>query len=307
MNARRCVSLTSIGLLFAFSISAQETVETVAQSDGVPTVLSNTFLAVGAVVALAAILTLVYLNNMVMESMKIKLLHEYGREVLEKVDLVPTQPWWIRWYRRLTKAVPMDQEKDVTLDHNYDGIQELDNSLPPWWLAMFYITIAFSVVYLYYAHFTDYGISSEQEYVLEMEKADRAVKAYLAAQSDVVDENNVEMLEDQEAIALGASMYAANCVACHGAAGEGGVGPNLTDDYWLHGGDVKSIFKTIKYGVPEKGMIAWQTQLRPADIHKITSYIVTLKGTNPPNAKEPQGELYEHTVSTVVDSTNIEM
>jgi cytochrome c oxidase cbb3-type subunit 3 len=125
-----------------------------------------------------------------------------------------------------------------------------------------------------------------------MEEAEEAIQAYLAKQADTVDETNVEMLADENEIALGESLYKANCAACHGQLGEGGVGPNLTDDYWIHGGSIKDVFKTIKYGVPEKGMISWKSQLRPTDMHKVSSFIMTLKGTNPPNAKEPQGEIY---------------
>ena len=157
---------------------------------------------------------------------------------------------------------------------------------------MFYITIFAGVVYFAYYHVTGTGLSSQEAYELEMEEAAQAVEAYLAKQADTVDETNVEMIADENEIALGESLYQANCAACHGALGEGGVGPNLTDEYWIHGGSIKDVFKIIKYGVPEKGMISWKTQLRPTDMHKVSSFIMTLKGTNPPNGKEPQGDIY---------------
>ncbi|MEN0048413.1 MAG: c-type cytochrome, partial [Bacteroidota bacterium] len=147
--------------------------------------------------------------------------------------------------------------------------------------------------YFYYAHFSDYGKSSAELYAIEMKEAEENVRAYLAAQANTVDETNVEMIEDEAAIALGETIFKTNCAACHGQAGEGGVGPNLTDEYWLHGGSIKDVFKSIKYGIPEKGMIAWQAQLRPAEIHKISSFIMSLANTNPPNGKEPQGERYQ--------------
>ena len=136
-------------------------------------------------------------------------------------------------------------------------------------------------------------MSQEEEYAQQMEQAEASIAAYLATQADQVDETNVVALTDEDEIALGATLFQASCAVCHGAAGEGGTGPNLTDKYWLHGGGVKDIFSTIKYGVPEKGMIAWKAQLRPSDMQRLSSFILTLGGTEPSNAKEPQGELWE--------------
>jgi cytochrome c oxidase cbb3-type subunit 3 len=174
-------------------------------------------------------------------------------------------------------------------DHQYDGIRELDNSLPPWWVAMFYVTIIFAGAYMVYYHFTDMGVSSQEAYNIEVKEANAEIKAYLATQANKVDENTVTVLMDDASLSAAKSLYGVHCVACHGALGEGGVGPNFTDNYWIHGGDIKSIFKTIKYGVPEKGMISWQAQLNPSDMQKLGSYILSMKGTNPPNGKEPQG------------------
>ncbi|MBC7388440.1 MAG: c-type cytochrome [Opitutaceae bacterium] len=187
----------------------------------------------------------------------------------------------------LTKSIPIELEHKIMLSHNYDGIQELDNSLPPWWVAMFYISIAFGVVYFWYYHIQGSGNVMEQEYQTELVEAEEKMKLM----ANRVDENSVELLSDREKLKSGEAIYAKNCVACHGKIGEGGVGPNLTDNYWLHGGDIKSVFKTIKYGVPAKGMIPWQAQLSPAQIQEVASYISTLQGTNPPNGKDPQGEL----------------
>lgn len=187
----------------------------------------------------------------------------------------------------LTKSIPIELEHKIMLSHNYDGIQELDNSLPPWWVAMFYMSIAFGAVYFWFYHIQGAGNVMEQEYLTELVEAEEKMKLM----ANRVDENSVELLSDMEKIKSGEAIYAKNCVACHGKIGEGGVGPNLTDNFWIHGGDIKSVFKTIKYGVPTKGMIPWQAQLSPAQIQEVASYITTLKGTNPPNGKEPQGEM----------------
>lgn len=255
---------------------------------------ANTVLLATAILALAAVIAITQLLNSVLRAQQIKLLQEQGIDpYLEERKKEQEGTAWERLMKRWTNAVPVSKEQDVLLDHEYDGIRELDNSLPPWWVAMFYITIAFAVVYMGYYHFSDAGPSSAEEYEFQMAKAEEAKEAFLAKQANKVDENNVVALTDENELSLGKSIYTANCVACHGAAGEGGVGPNMTDAYWIHGGDIKSVFLTIKNGVPEKGMIAWSTQLRPADMQRVASYILTMQGTNPPNAKEPQGELYQ--------------
>ncbi len=190
---------------------------------------------------------------------------------------------------KLTDAVPLDREHEILLDHSYDGIRELDNRLPPWWLYMFYGTVVFAVFYMWFYHIYGTGNIQEEEYQAEMVQAERDMK--LAASR--MDENSVTLLVDKDKLKNGEVLYQTNCSPCHGKKGEGGVGPNLTDNYWLHGGDIKSIFKTVKYGVPAKGMIPWQDQLGPSQIQEVSSFIMTLKGTNPPNQKEKQGELIQ--------------
>lgn len=284
-----------LGALFLFTLFAAQGQAEVVETSSKPltVLLGDMVMYIGLAVGLVAILAIAYVNNMAMQMQKMKLLEKHGIEVMEKTGLLQQESWWKRQYKRWTNVVPVEKEADVMLDHDYDGIKELDNSLPPWWVAMFYITIAFGVVYFVYTHFTDYGKSSSEKYAIEMEQAEEAKEAYRASQANSVDETNADMIEDVALIAEGESMFKAKCAACHGQSGEGGVGPNLTDQYWIHGGDIKDVFKTIKYGVPEKGMIAWQTQLPPSDIHKISSFIMTLVGTNPPNQKEPQGELHQ--------------
>ncbi|WMJ73154.1 cbb3-type cytochrome c oxidase N-terminal domain-containing protein [Cytophagaceae bacterium ABcell3] len=204
----------------------------------------------------------------------------------------PQQSWWAALQDKLTDAVPVEREHEVLTSHEYDGIRELDNNLPPWWKFMFYATIVFSVVYLGYYHYYD-GPSSAEEYYAEMKIAEARIAEHREKAGNLIDENNVEVLDDVSHLASGEAIYSQNCAACHGVAGEGGVGPNLADEYWLYGGDIKDIFKSIKYGIPQKGMIAWQGQLTPLQIQEVSSFIYHMHGTNPPNAKEPQGEIHK--------------
>ena len=272
--------------------------------------LANGLLIFSAVTILGALLALLGVLNAMIKVQQIKIYKEHGLDKFLESKKKPSN-FWNRLYKRWTKAVPVEKEHDVMLDHDYDGIKELDNSLPPWWVAMFYITIVFAVGYYTYYHFAGIGPSSTEKYEREMEQAEERVQAYLKTQANLVDETNVTMLEDELAIEQGKTIFDMNCAACHGFLGEGGVGPNLTDEYWLHGGSIKDVFSTVKYGVPEKGMIAWKSQLSANEMHKVSSYLLTLVGTNPPNGKEPQGELYqaentEQPEAEVSDSTDTE-
>ncbi|MBB6610359.1 c-type cytochrome [Pontibacter sp. Tf4] len=176
---------------------------------------------------------------------------------------------------------------EIHSHHDFDGIQEYDNDLPPWWKTMFYVTIVFAVGYMLHFHVFKTGALQTEEYEMEMQEA------ALIAAKNVDDPNaptNFEVLTDAAALESGKSIFSTNCAACHGQEGQGTVGPNLTDEYWLHGGDVNAIFKTVKYGVPAKGMVPWQGKLTKDQMLEVSSYILSLQGTNPANAKEPQGE-----------------
>lgn len=190
-----------------------------------------------------------------------------------------------------TKSIPVDQEADALLDHDYDGIQELDNSLPPWWKYGFIITIGFACVYILNFHVFGSGKNPTQEYAAEMASAQAQKEVYEANNKDKIDEANVPMA-DATGINKGKENYITNCVACHGAKGEGGAGPNLADDYWLHKGSLNAIYHTLKVGYAEKGMQSWSIKFNPKEMSEIASFVKTLKGTNPPNAKAPQGDLY---------------
>lgn len=195
--------------------------------------------------------------------------------------------------QKLTQRPSMEKEKDLLMHHEYDGIRELDNVLPPWWVWLFYGTIIWGAVYVVNVHMLKVWPDQDTEYELEMAQAKADIEAYLALQAAAVDENTVVALTDNAALAAGKATFEEFCKACHGAVGEGNaVGPNLADAFWLHGGSINDVFRTIKYGVAEKGMQSWKNELSPQDMQKVASYIMSLQGTNPPNAKEPQGELY---------------
>lgn len=291
------ISLTLLLLCFAVVAFAQDAAGEVAVATDSGTwldwTMQNLILVIGVIAVIGAVGAIFHLNNQLMELNRVRVLQEHGIEVAEKLQISHKESLVQRWYKKMTKAVPVERESDVMLDHNYDGIRELDNILPPWWVGLFYATIIIGVVYFSYYHISDKGLSSSEAYALEMEEAEAAVEAYLAMQADQVDETNVERLVDANELALGESIFVNKCAVCHQVDGGGGVGPNLTDQYWLHGGDIKDLFRTIKYGVPEKGMISWKSQLRAGDMQRVASYILTLVGTTPAAPKAPEGDLYE--------------
>lgn len=176
-------------------------------------------------------------------------------------------------------------------DHEFDGIRELDNN-PPFWLnILFVITLLFSYAYLANYHWFKAGDLQEEEYRKEMARLTEAP----GDEETLLAENAAPLvypLTDPERLADGQKIFANNCAVCHLAEGQGLVGPNLTDQYWIHGGSYDEVKALIENGVIEKGMIAWKTQLSKKKIDNVTSYIFTLRGTNPPNPKAPEGTLY---------------
>jgi cytochrome c oxidase cbb3-type subunit 3 len=208
----------------------------------------------------------------------------------------------INWWSRFNKFKPVEQEADIDLGHDYDGIRELDNRLPPWWLYGFYVTIVFAAVYLWRFHVSHTAPSSEQEYEQSIAKAELKLQEYLKLKGDAVNENTVTVLSASEDVAAGKKIYTTSCASCHKESGSGDVGPNLTDEYWMHGGDIKSIFKVVKYGI--NAMPQWQNAYSNKQLAQVASYVKMMKGTNPPNPKAPQGQLYkeEETNQSALDS-----
>lgn len=198
-----------------------------------------------------------------------------------------------RW-NKLMGLRPIAEEKDLVIDHAYDGIKELDNPVPAWFNGLFYASVVFAAVYLCVYHVFGWGPDQDEEYAREMARAEKARQEWLAQAANNIDENSVEVDTKPETIAAGQVIFVQNCAVCHGNAGEGGIGPNLTDEYWIHGGELNDVFKTVKYGVLDKGMVPWEQSLTPAQIAEVSNYILTLRGTNPPNPKEPQGEKVEY-------------
>ena len=283
---------TKLGVLFPLFIVVQ--LQWLFSQTNQPSPFYDNFLKNGwifftSLVVLGGFLALLNLLKVILKMQQIQIYKEMGKEAFKEAETKPFSAIINKWYKNWTKVVPQEKEQEIMFDHQYDGIKELDNSLPPWWVAMFYVTIIFAGIYMIYYHVADIGISSQEAYKMEVKEANAEIKVYLAKQANKVDENTVTELKDEASLSAAKSLYGVHCVACHGAMGEGGVGPNFTDKFWIHGGDIKNIFMTIKYGVPEKGMISWQAQLNPTDMQKLGSYIISLKGTNPPNAKEPQG------------------
>ena len=216
--------------------------------------------------------------------------------------------WWDKLMKSLTKQVEIEKEKDILLEHDYDGIRELDNVLPPWWVWLFYGCIAWGVFYLAAVHVLDILPEQNTEYKEAMAQAEIDIAAYKSTQTATVDETNVEMSTEANFLAAGKANFTTFCTPCHGAdaaGSENSVGPNLTDAHWIHGGGIKNVFKTIKYGVPEKGMISWKSQLQPKEISELSSYIMSLQGTGPATQKAPQGELWQEDGAVPTDSTAI--
>ena len=252
--------------------------------------------------------------------------------------------------------------KDLLLDHDYDGIKELDNDLPPWWLYLFILSIIFSIIYMLHFHVIGTGDSTVTEYRKEInpdyveavqpgqavgylspwitadpditprllakfsnhvgdkvtfdqliqaakrratqEQLDLLMAAFpssevfepvamAAAPLEPAKPSGMTVLTDEASLVAGAQLYKASCAVCHGQQGQGGIGPNMTDQYWIHGGSMDDIVYTINVGVPAKGMIPWDKTLSKDKIHQVASFIYAMEGTNPPTPKAPEGEIYE--------------
>jgi cytochrome c oxidase cbb3-type subunit 3 len=212
---------------------------------------------------------------------------------------------FLQWWDNFNSFKPIQEESSIDLGHDYDGIRELDNRLPPWWLYGFYITIIFAGLYLYRYHVAKSAPLSKEELSIALEQAAADKEEYLKKSASNVDENTVTYLTSPADHEAGQKIFTTICAACHLADGGGSVGPNMTDNYFIHGGGIKDLFKTIKYGYPEKGMKSWKDDYSPTQIAQLASYVKSLVGTKPAKGKEPQGVLYDEKASagSATDST----
>lgn len=269
--AFRKISILALFVLASMPLKAQEVVA-VQKSDEEKMIFWILAFLIGITVTIIVLLiiTIFQLLNLLQK--------ETNRVAGEQLSL----------WERFLGFKPKSQEHKLLLDEDFDGIKELDNPIPAWFNWFFGVTIAFAVLYLPIYHVWKVWDLQDAEYEKEVKIAEIKKEEYLKKVANSVDEKNVKLITDATQIQKGAEVYKSNCAACHGQKGEGLVGPNLTDEYWLYGGKINDIFKTIKYGT-QKGMPGWQKQLNPLQIQLVSSYIYSLKGTNPPNAKEPQG------------------
>jgi mono/diheme cytochrome c family protein len=207
-----------------------------------------------------------------------------------------------RILRTLYQAVtPKGGPTVIPQDEDFDGIKELDNRVPPWFNYLFGGTIIFAVVYLLNYHVWQSSPLPRAEYAEEVNAADLSRRIRMVAEG-TVNEDDMVALNDNVDLKSGQERFLKNCITCHGSHGEGIVGPNLTDQYWIHGGGIKNVYATIKNGVPEKGMISWKLVFTPKEIQQIASYVLSLQGTNPPNGKKPEGTIYTEPKAQVKDT-----
>ncbi len=201
--------------------------------------------------------------------------------------------WGKKTYIKMLGSKPIEAEGEIILDHNYDGIRELDNDLPPWWTYLFIASIIFAVIYMFRFHVFG-GYDQELEYQQDVAAAQLEIEEYKKTAKGLVDANTVELLTDASDIDAGKAVFDANCVACHMADGGGGIGPNLTDENWILGGGIKNVFHTVSEGGRDgKGMIAWKQTLKPVEMAQVASYILQeITGTTPANPKVAEGDVW---------------
>lgn len=297
-NAALIKTLGVLTLMFiaVFTASAQDAAQVQPSfwddpfnSPMLPLYVMTTFLFIMLVlIALVGYYVVKVINLLTVQAEK-----ERARQLGIEYKARPT--WWSKFMKQVNDAVPVEEEQRVELDHNYDGIKELDNHLPPWWTWLFIGTVVWGVIYLFVYHISDNLPLQLQEYQTELTQAEEAALKLQASQPQAaIDESSLEYKEDAEMLANGKTIFTINCVACHAKDGGGNaIGPNLADEYWLHGGNIKSIFATVKNGVVEKGMPAWSKSMSPKDVRNVAFYVMSLQGTTPEAPKAPQGELFK--------------
>jgi cytochrome c oxidase cbb3-type subunit 3 len=258
------------------------------------------------------LLVAIEITSSAIDNVTYHLLTEEQKKQLDEVSTISIKDsdWYKNMMKLLTRSVPIENEGQLLLDHDYDGINELDNTLPPWWVYLFYGTIIFAAIYL--VRFEIMGADNqEMELKKEMAQAKVDIEEYLKTAPDLMNEESVTLLTDAPSLAEGKAIFTANCVACHRPDGGGQIGPNLTDEQWILGGGIKNVFHTLEHGGRDgKGMISWKGTLKPKEMQKVASYVLSLRGTNPKDPKAPEGEIWvdpaakaDTAETTKVDST----
>lgn len=297
------VSILFVGIVSAASAQDAAALSVANNSDLISGISSNGFYGLMSVVLLELIILLALIYNLkfILRKEKAIVAVAAGEEV------VPQENKLAKWWDNFNKFRPVQEEAAIDLGHDYDGIRELDNRLPPWWLYGFYLCVIFAGIYLWRYHIAQTAPLSKEELAIEMKKGEEEKAAYLKNAANNIDETTVKYLTAEADLTAGKQIFTQACAACHLADGGGSIGPNLTDDYWIHGGSIQDIFKTIKYGVVEKGMKSWKDDYGPMKMAQIASYIKSLKGTKPATPKAPQGELYSENAATATDSTAVKV
>ncbi len=205
-------------------------------------------------------------------------------------------------YERIRNyVVPPPSEVASDVGHVYDDIRELDNRIPPWFNYLFGLTVVFAFVYMIDYHVAGTSKLPSDEYMDEMISANLQ-RSIMLASGGTINENDLAVLKDSSSLKEGAEHFQKFCISCHGPQAGGLIGPNLTDEYWIHGGGIKNVYTTIKKGVPAKGMISWELVFSQRQIQNLGSYILSLQGTNPPGGKSPEGQKYVEPVAAVQDT-----
>lgn len=254
--------------------------------------IHHTIFLISVVVAMLIILIALYMIQRAVQTMyRTTFPESWKLEQTKKIEATQqrAEKRKLQW-AGLLGLHKLEEEKDLVIEnHDFDGIAELDNPIPIWFNFLFYSTIIFGIGYLFSFHVFGWGLNQDQEYVREVAQAEEARQIYLSQAANLVDETTVTVDSTGALAVAGKAIFSANCAACHGGQGEGGIGPNLTDNHWLHGGEIRDVFKTVKYGIPDKGMVPWEQTLTPGQIAEVSNYILSLRDSKPANPKAPEG------------------
>lgn len=279
-------SLIAVLLTCSFVANAQEVA-----AAAVPVVQAEHLVGGMAPVVFYLLAGVILIESLLVYVLLKAIMKMMAKQDLSHYDAKPqTQSVLSQWWFKINDFRPMEEEADIDLGHDYDGIRELDNKMPSWWVYGFYLTIFFAVFYLWRYHAVHAAPLQEEEYTISVDKANKEVAEYLKTKGDNINESNIKILGAAD-VAVGANLFKGTCVACHMANGGGGVGPNLTDEYWLNGGDITSVFKTIKYGI--RAMPAWQNNFSSKQLAQLASYVESLRNTKVAGGKAPQGEIFK--------------